>query len=425
MNPQWTCLVIFVLAYALFTLLPHWRAWIACAACVLLVAGGAMQIRHAVVDLINWNVIALTFGTFLLAELFMQSRAPAVLAEWLVDRMRTARAALVAVCLLSGALSVAVANVAVVTLVAPVALSLAEKLAVSPVPVLICVALSANLQGSATLIGDPPSMILASHMKLSFNDFFVYQGRPGIFFAIQAGALASAVVIFWFFRKRRERVVPLHQEQLRSWVPALLMLALVVGLALSTTVDPSFRWFAGVYATALGLLGLAWAQAVARWSRATQLLKNLDWNTLFFLAGVFVLVGALSGSGWLARLATGVTAVVGGNLVVAFAVIVVVSVVLSGFVDNVPFLLAMIPVADTVAKNLHAPVPLLMFGLLLGTCLGGNLTPVGASANVVVTGILRKHGHTVGMREFLGYGLPFTVATVLAACGVVWWVWAP
>jgi len=153
------------------------------------------------------------------------------------------------------------------------------------------------------------------------------------------------------------------------------------------------------------------------------MVRSLDWDTTFFLIGVFILVGALSDSGWLERLASTMASMVGNNVTLAFAAIVAFSVIVSGFVDNVPFLLVMIPVAQQVAERSHTPVPFLMFGLLIGSCLGGNLTPIGASANVVTLGILRKRGHDVGFRAFMRIGIPFTVAAVLPACVFVWWVW--
>ena len=154
-------------------------------------------------------------------------------------------------------------------------------------------------------------------------------------------------------------------------------------------------------------------------------MKGMDWDTALFLVGVFVIVGAVSSSGWLDRLAVWIAGAVGGNIGVAFTAIVALSVVVSAVVDNVPFLLVMIPVVQRVADDLHTPVPLLMFGLLIGACLGGNITPIGASANVVAIGILRKQGYTVSFREFMALGIPFTIAAVVLACGFVWLVWAP
>jgi Na+/H+ antiporter NhaD/arsenite permease-like protein len=291
------------------------------------------------------------------------------------------------------------------------------------VPLLIGIAVSSNLQGTATMIGDPPSMILAGYMHMGFWDFFAYEGRPGIFFAVQIGAIASLLVLAWLFRSHRTKSVLLAQETARSWVPASLLGLLVVGLSFATLFDPEFKWFAGTYTLILGAVALIWFRGIARWGSLRKLAKTLDWDTTFFLIGIFVLVGGLSDSGWMDKLATGMVGWVGSSAALAFTVIVVFSVIVSGFVDNVPFLLVMIPVAQKVADQIGAPVPLLMFGLLIGACLGGNLTPIGASANVVTLGILKKRGYQVGFNEFMRIGIPFTVAAVVSACAFVWWVW--
>ena len=153
MNMQWIPPIVFVLCYVLFVVFPRHRSVVACGGALLLVLTGALSWHTALVEMINWNVIALFFGTLILADLFMQSRMPAVLAEILVDKTHTMRGAMIAVCALSGFLSMFAENVAVVLLVAPVALSLADKLKVSPVRLLIGIAVSSNLQGTATLIG--------------------------------------------------------------------------------------------------------------------------------------------------------------------------------------------------------------------------------------------------------------------------------
>ena len=395
MTPAWISLLVFVACYALFVALPQRRSWTACAGGLLLVATGVLGWKEALFAKVSWNVMGLFFGTLILAELFLMSRVPALIAEWLVDRSRSARVAMLALCALAGFISMFVENVAVVLLVAPVALSLADKLKTSPVPLLTGIALSSNLQGTATMIGDPPSMILAGYMRLGFWDFFTYEGRPGIFFAVQIGALASLAVLAAVYRRYGEKPALLRVEKARSWVPAALLALLVVGLSFAAAFDPDFAWFAGVYTLALSGVALLWFRLRARWSSPWKLVEALDWDTTFFLIGVFVLVGALSDSGWMDRLSAFMADWVGGSAALAFTAIVLFSVVVSGFVDNVPFLLVMIPVAQKVADQIHAPVPLLMFGLLIGACLGGNLTPIGASANVVTLGILKRHGHTV------------------------------
>ncbi|NOU36929.1 MAG: TRAP transporter large permease subunit [Kiritimatiellaceae bacterium] len=423
MTKEWISLAVFILCYVLFVFLPGKRSWVACAGGALLVATGVLTWSDALFTKISWNVMGLFFGTLILAEIFMMSRVPAVMAEWLVDKAKSTRVAMLVLCALAGVISMFVENVAVVLLLAPVALSLADKLKVSPVPLLIGIAVSSNLQGTATMIGDPPSMILAGYMKMGFWDFFAYEGRPGIFFAVQIGAIASLLVLAWLFRSHRTKSVLLAQETARSWVPASLLGLLVIGLSFATLFDPEFKWFAGTYTLILGAVALIWFRGIARWGSLRKLAKTLDWDTTFFLIGIFVLVGGLSDSGWMDKLATGMSGWVGSNVALAFTVIVLFSVLVSGFVDNVPFLLVMIPVAQKVADQIGAPVPLLMFGLLIGACLGGNLTPIGASANVVTLGILKKHGYQVGFKEFMRIGIPFTVAAVVSACAFVWWVW--
>ncbi len=425
MTTEWITLIVFALAYVLFVALPGRRSWVACAGGVVLILTGALGVREALFEKISWNVMGLFFGTLVLAEMFLLSKAPAVMAEWLVDRTGTARGAMIALCALAGVISMFVENVAVVLLVSPVAISLAKKLNTSPVALLIGIAVSSNLQGTATMIGDPPSMILAGHMKMSFLDFFIYEGKPGIFFAVQVGAIASLTVLAWFFRKHREATKLLSMEKVLSWVPAILLGVLLLGLSVSTLPDPEFKWFAGVFTMAIAAVATVWYATKARWTSLGTLYRSMDWDTTFFLIGVFVLVGGLSDSGWLDRLSGAIARGVGGNLGLAFIVIVLLSVVVSGFVDNVPFLLAMIPVVQKVADHMNAPVPLLMFGLLIGACLGGNLTPIGASANVVTLGILKKQGYHVGFGEFMRIGIPFTVVAVVSACLFVWWIWAP
>jgi Na+/H+ antiporter NhaD/arsenite permease-like protein len=403
--------------------LPGRRSWVACGGAVVLLLSGALGWREALFEKISWNVMGLFFGTLLLAELFMLSRVPAVLAERLVDRARSARGAMLLLCALAGVISMFVENVAVVLLVAPVALSLAEKLRVSPAPLLVGIAVCSNLQGTATMIGDPPSMILAGYLKMGFWDFFYHQGRLGIFFAVQVGAVASMLVLGLLFRRHRGKARMVPQEKPRSWVPTVLLVLLILGLSVATVFDPEFAWFAGVYTLVLAAAGVAWFAAAARWNSLRSLFRALDWDTTFFLIGVFVLVGGLSDSGWLDRLASGISTAVGSNVPLAFAAIVAFSVIVSGFVDNVPFLLVMIPVAQKVADGIGAPMLLLMYGLLIGACLGGNLTPIGASANVVTLGILRKRGHACSFLDFMRIGVPFTAAAVLTSCGFVWWLW--
>lgn len=418
MTPAWIALTVFAVCYILFVVLPQKRALTACGGALILILTGVLPIREALCEAVSWNVMGLFFGTLVLAELFMESRMPAVLAERLVDSFRSERGAMLALCALSGGISMFVENVAVVLLLAPVALSLAKRLKRSPVPLLIGIAVSSNLQGTATMIGDPPSMIFAGYMKMGFWDFFLTQGKPGIFFAVQTGAVASLLVLAWIFRDAKGCAQQIDREQALSKVPTCFLLLLVLGLSCATMVDPDFAWFAGCWTMLLCFAALIW-----NGRKSLRMVKTLDWDTTFFLIGVFILVAGLSGSGWMDKLAGVMANWAGGSQAVGFIMIVLLSVVVSGFVDNVPFLLVMIPVVQRMSDQMGVGVQLLMYGLLIGACLGGNLTPIGASANVVTLGILKKQGHLVTFRDFAKIGLPFTIAAVAAACGFVWIFW--
>jgi Na+/H+ antiporter NhaD/arsenite permease-like protein len=429
------------ICYALFIFLPRHRSYVACGAALLLILLGVVSWREAF-KLIHWNVMGLFVGMLVLADLFMQSKMPAVLAETLVDQMKTVRGAMLAVCALAGFLSIFVENVAVVLLIAPVAFAVSDKLKLNPMPFLIAIAVCTNLQGTATLIGDPPSMLLGGFMKMSFNDFFFYrfpnenwpQGevigalRPSIFFAVQIGAVASMLVLAWLFRRHNQPTAQVTVENVRSWTPTVMLVLLIIALSLSSFFDPGFVWLAGTLCMGFGAAGVVWYLA-ARWGTLKQLGKSLDWDTTFFLIGVFIVVGAIGEvkvseqKSWLDLLANSLNEHVGTNVLVGFLTMLVLAVVVSGFVDNVPFLLAMIPVVQKMAAYDGAPLPLFMFGLLVGCSLGGNITPIGASANVVTIGLLRKRGVQVSFWDFMKIGIPFTIAAVGASAIFVWLVW--
>ena len=417
-------LSIFVLAYAFFVIFPHRRSITAVAASLLILAVMPFVSEDPVTPalafgFIHWNVMGVFFGVLVLADLLMKSNMPAVLAERLIERSGSAWMAMLLICALSSAVSMFAENVATVLLIAPLAVETARKLKVSPVMLMIGVAISSNLQGTATLIGDPPSMILAANQRMTFNDFFVYQGRLSIFFFVEFGALVSFIVLYLFFRKHHQRVEVERHEQLRSIVPSVLMGSLVLALVVASFIDPDFVWLSGTLCMAWALVGVVWH--VKKYRGLGKLLWHFDWDTTFFLMGVFVLVSTLTHVGWIDEITGGIAAITGRSLAAKFFVLVTISVVVSAFVDNVPYLMAMIPVAQSLADGPQQI--LLLFGLLIASCIGGNITPIGASANIVTVGYLRRHGYHVTFRTFMKLGIPFTLVATAAASAFLWLVW--
>jgi Na+/H+ antiporter NhaD/arsenite permease-like protein len=235
----------------------------------------------------------------------------------------------------------------------------------------------------------------------------------------------SFAVLYLVFRKYRQPPEAEITETVGTWAPTWMLVTLIVALAGSSYIDPEFKWAAGTICAVYGVAGLVWHRLKFK-SGTLRIFKDLDWKTMLFLAGVFILVESLTGAGWIDSLADGVSRLVGENLVLSYCLIVAISVAFSAFIDNVPYLMAMIPLVQQVADKIDATpehLYLLLFGLLIGSCIGGNITPIGASANIVVAGILDKRGYPVTFREFGKIGLPFTLAATAAGAIFLWIVW--
>lgn len=422
MSPKIISLSIFILAYLLFIFLPKKRTPIAVSAALLLILSKVITFKEAFLA-INWNVMGIFVGTLIVADIFMESRVPAYFAEIIVDKAKNTGWAILFICLLTGFISAFVENVATVLIVAPIALSLAKKLKINPMQMMIAIAISSNLQGTATLIGDPPSMLLGGFAKMNFMDFFFYKGRPGIFFAVELGALTSFLVLYLVFRKHKEKVELLAIEKVKSWVPTLILVSLIFILAISSFFDTGFSYLAGLICIIFGIISILWEKFINK-SSVLDGIRALDWETTFFLIGIFILVGSITLTGWIETVSNFLSGLVGQNIFLGYSLLVFISVFLSAFIDNVPFLAAMLPVAISMSNNLNLNPSLFLFGLLIGTSLGGNITPIGASANIVACGLLKKEGYTVRFKDFLKIGLPFTLAAVSVAYLFIWFVWS-
>ncbi|HCD39277.1 MAG TPA: citrate transporter, partial [Candidatus Omnitrophica bacterium] len=211
-------------------------------------------------------------------------------------------------------------------------------------------------------------------------------------------------------------------EKVRSWVPTILLVSLIVLLALSSFFDTGFSYAAGIICIVFGIIAILWEKLVNKGS-IIEGIKSLDWETTLFLVGIFILVGSISSTGWIETTAHFLSGLVGENIFLGYTLLVFIAVFLSAFVDNVPFLAAMLPVAITMSGKLAVNPSLFLFGLLIGASLGGNITPIGASANIVACGLLKKEGYPVKFTHFMKIGLPFTLVAVVAAYLLVWVVW--
>lgn len=387
---------------------------------LILLLSRVISINQAI-NSINLNVLGVFLGTMVLSGLFIFSGVPAYLASILVDKSKSICMAMLLVCGLSGFISSFTENVATVLIVAPIALEIARAINIDPVPLLIGVALAANLQGTATMIGDSPSIILAMQSGMNFNDFFWMKSHPGIFFAVELGAIGAFFILWLIFRKYNQSPKKVEVIKPKTWVPALLMSLMICSLVVSSFIKNRHQYSVAFICLFWACVGLIWHELKHR--ESISLVRNLDWQTFFFLIGIFILVGSFTYTGIIEDIAKSISSFTGQNTFFAFMLIVWMSVLISAFVDNIPYTIAMIPVAKIVAGNLGISMYPFLFGLLIGTCLGGNITPIGASCNVVTIGILRKQGYQVKFNQFVKIGLPFTFVAVLLGSLFIWWIW--
>lgn len=415
---------IFILTYVGLLTFPKIRAYIALAAAALFVLLGILPAGE-VFGAIDWNVLMMISGTMGIVSFFIDSKMPARLADLIIERTPNLKWCVVALAAFAGLISAFIDNVATVLIVAPIALDIAKKLNVSPVPSIIAIAVSSNLQGAATLVGDTTAIMLGGHANLNFMDFFVFQGKPGLFWVVQAGMIASLVILLLLFRRHTQAIDLKGETRVKDYFPTFLLVGMVALLVLASFIPNKPSITNGLICLGMFAVGLIRELIKKGDIRVIgQALGAIDYFTLLLLAGIFVLVGGISEAGLIDDLAKLFVNLGQGNLFVVYSLIVWASVLFSAFIDNIPYVATMLPVVSGIAGAMGVDPYLLYFGLLSGSTLGGNLTPVGASANITGIGILRKEGYEVSTGQFMKIGVPFTLAAVTVAYVWLWFMWS-
>lgn len=417
-------LLIFIAVYALMLLLPTWRAAAALAAAAAFVLIGIVPVGE-VADAVDWNVLLMLAGTMGTVDLFIRSNMPNRLSDRLVSVLPSVKWLIIALALFAGLVSAFVDNVATVLMLAPVGLAISKKLNISPVEPILAIAVSSNLQGAATLVGDTTSILLAGHMGLDFMDFFVYRGRPGMFWVVEAGALVTVPVMLVLFRREKGKLRVDRLTPVTDYLPTWLLLGTVLSLIAASFIPNKPDITNGVICMVFFLVGLLLESGKSKEKSLTaDVLKAIDYETLGLLAGLFIVIRGIERVGIIDELSRAISRMGGGSLFWTYTIIVWASVLISAFVDNIPYTATMLPVVGGVAASLGVNQAVLCFGLLTGATLGGNLTPVGASANIAACGILRREGYEVTTGQFVRIGVPFTLAAVLTGYVLVWLFYA-
>lgn len=365
---------------------------------------------------IDWNVIFLLFGMMVIVGVLRQTGVFEFVAIWATKKAKGQPfRVMTLLCLITAIASAGLDNVTTVLLIAPVTLLVCEKIGVRPVPFLIAEALASNIGGTATLVGDPPNLIVASRSGLTFNDFLVNLA-PIVVVMLVAFVGLSRFLFRKDFSADPGQVAEVMKLDEREAIqdPALLVRSLIV-LAL-VLVAFTLHGVLHLEPSVVALLGAGVLIAISG-LRPQSYLVDIEWETLLFFAGLFLLVGSLVKTGVIGHLANGLVAATGDSLPLAMMLLLWGSAALSAIVDNIPFVATMAPVVDQLVNGdgPFAGQNGLWWALLLGADLGGNATAIGASANVVVTGISKKSGHPISFREFTRYGSVVAVVTLAIA----------
>ena len=292
-------------------------------------------------------------GTMGIVALFIESKMPALLADLLIARMPNVKWAIIALSLFAGLVSAFVDNVATVLMVAPIALSLSKKLEISPVPGIIAIAVSSNLQGAATLVGDTTSIMLGSEVGMSFIDFFVMDGKMGMFWIVQIAALAATAYLLIVFRKDKQKIEYSERTEVKDFFPTFLlvaMLALLIGVSFipeKPDVTP------GIICVGLMVVGMIYTVIRRKdFSGVKNTLKEIDFKTLLLLAGIFLIIGGLDAVGIIDDIADILVKASGGSIFALYSLLVWASVLISAFIDNIPYVATMLPVITGIASTM-------------------------------------------------------------------------
>jgi len=415
-SQTWIAAIVFIVTYILIVTERVHRT-------VSAMLGGVVMILLRVLTqaeafrCIDWNVIFLLVGMMVIANVLRETG----LFQWLaVQAVRLGRGRpvriLLILCVVTALSSAFLDNVTIVVLVVPVTLFVTEQLRLNPLPFLIAEILASNIGGTATLIGDPPNILIGSAAGIDFTTFIAHMGP------ISALILLAFLGLAWLMFRKELRARPMQAANLAALEAAELIThrpLLRKGAVVMGGVIVGFLVHGTLHIES-ATVALAGATVLLLWSRTDphHAIREVEWTTLFFFVGLFIVVEGLVQAGIIRAIAQAALRVVDGNIRLASMVLLWMSALVSGIVDNIPYTVTMIPLVESLGQAM--PVEPLWWSLALGACLGGNATLVGASANVVVASLAERSGHPIRFWTFLGYGVLTTFVSLLLATAYIW-----
>ncbi len=407
-------IAVFVIAMAIIASEKIHRAAVAIAGAVILLLTGVIDFEDSL-GYIDFNTLGVLIGMMTFVGVVKESGLFQYLA---VKAARIAKGdpwkIMVLFIIITAVLSALLDNVTTVLLIGPMTMTICAILGINPVPFFMTQILASNVGGTSTLIGDPPNIMIGSQAGLSFADFIKYDTPPVIII------LAVFIVLFKFIYGKKILTSPEKMEEVMKldekaeikdkslFIKSLVMIGLVV-------LGFFFHGTLGVESSVIALTAAAVMLIIGK-QNVEHVITSVEWPTILFFVGLFVVVGGLEKVGVITAIAEWLMSATGGNMFLTMILVVWVSAIVSSILDNIPFVAAMIPVILTM-QNSGLDVAPLWWALSLGACLGGNGTLIGASANVVLSSISTREGHPITFMSFTKVGFPMMLVSVAIACG--------
>lgn len=423
---QILALILFAAMYAVMIIKPDFKIYSIWVVAIVYIIAGVLKERSPIYILtsINWNVIMMIGGTMVIVYFFIESKMPNRLAEMILNRCKNVTWVIIFMSVFAGIISAFIDNVATVLMIAPVALAICKKLKISPVSMVLSIAVSSNLQGAATLVGDTTSIMLGGYANMNFMDFIWMNGRPGIFWSVELGALATIPIMMVMFRKFNQPVSSDSHTKVVTYFPTISLIGIVVSLIIASFIPNTPDYINGLICCIIALITII--EDFIK-NKKIEKIKNsilsVDFETLLILCGLFIVIQGITDAGLIDLAADSIVKIGGNSIFLLYTIIVWGSVALSAFIDNIPYVATMLPIIQQICLLLNIEPYLLYFGLLTGATLGGNITPIGASANITATGILKKNGHSISFKDFAKIGIPFTLTAVTVGYLFIWFIW--
>jgi Na+/H+ antiporter NhaD/arsenite permease-like protein len=409
---KWLVLAIFAGCFALILYRNVPIHYLSLAAALLLMALGITNPGSALIEMVDWDVLAIYWGYGMLAMVFRESKVPSLIASYVLARVKKEKYALLFICALAAFLSAFMANPVIVIMLAPLAIEIAERLKASLFIYLVGLAISSNVVTTVTMVADPPALILAMATGMNFLDFYWFQGNVGLGTLSVVGVIAALLTLLFHFRNLNNTVDMAQEKISITYGPSLVFLVSVLALAFIPMKHP------GTVGILVGLASFFIGRRMIG-----EMMREFDWDTIWFLIGIFVVIATVQNVGLLKDFTDWLAGTGLKSPTVYLFILVWGSVILSAFMDNVPYTILMIPVCNYLAESLGVSPWPLYFGMLVGTGIGGNITPVGATANVLACGMLEKRGYRIDLWSYMKISVPFSVAAVLPVHLLIQWLW--